>query len=174
MSELTRKEKVLRERAEAISKPIQWGDKEGTDKIVLEFQLAKERYALNALYVKEVRLINEMTPLPCTPDFVLGVINLRGDILSVIDLKYFFNLPPSGITNLNRVIVVQHEGLEVGILADDIYNERVIYLEELQDDVSSITQENAEFIAGIESDGLIVLDIKTILSSDKIVVDEVP
>lgn len=172
MAELTFKEQVLRERAQAIQKPIEWGEKVGTDKIVLEFQLAQERYALNALYVREVCLINELTPLPCTPNFVQGLINLRGDILAVIDLKHFFNLPPSGITNLNRVIVVQHQGLEVGILADDIYNERVVYLEELQHDVSSITQDNIEFIEGIDDDGLIVLDIKAILSSPKIVVDE--
>ncbi len=172
MTELTDKEKILKKRAMEIAKPFFEKEHSGMSKPVLEFLLANERFALNSRYVTEVCLINKLTPLPCTPDFVMGIINLRGEILTVIDIKKFFSLPQKGLTNLDRVIVVEHNGIEVGILADEIYSERTIWLGELQKNVSNITQKNADFIEGISSDRLIVLDIKSLLSSDKIVVDE--
>lgn len=172
MTELTYKEKILKERAQRISDSFVEKVHKGESKTVLEFLLASERYALNSLYVSEVCLINRLTPLPCTPDFVMGIINLRGEILTVLDIKKFFSLPSKGITNLNRVIVVEHNGIELGILADEIYGERTIWLGELHHDICNITEQNADFIAGVTEDRLIVLDIKHFLSSDKIVVDE--
>lgn len=172
MAELSPKEQVLRERALKISKSLDQQGEKGESRTVLEFLLSSERYAIDSLRVGEVCLINKLTPLPCTPDFVMGIINLRGEILTVIDIKKFFSLPHRGITNLNRVIVVEYDGVEVGILADEIFGERTIWTDDLQKNVTNITETNADFIEGVTSDRLIVLDMKHFLSSDRIVVDE--
>ena len=58
--------------------------------------------------------------MPCTPPFILGIINVRGQILAVIDLKRFFNLPDKGLSDLNKVIILRRGGLEVGLLADAV------------------------------------------------------
>ena len=87
---------------------------------MLEFSLAYERYALETAFVREVYPLKEFTPLPCTPPFVLGIISVRGQILAVIDLKRFFNLPEKGLSDLNKVIILRRGGLEVGLLADAV------------------------------------------------------
>src|SRR5439155_26042073 len=82
---------------------------------VIEFRLADEQYGLESAYVREVYPMKELTPLPCTPPFVLGLINLRGQILSVIDIKKFFGLPERGLTDLNKALVVRTEVRQLGI-----------------------------------------------------------
>lgn len=172
MKDLTTKERILKERAAQISQPTLKEKESETAMLMLEFLLSDEHYALDSRYVKEVCFINALTPIPCTPDFVLGVVNLRGEILSVLDVKRFFNLPHKGITNLNRVIVVQHQGVELGILADEIIGERKVVLERLQNDISNITKNNDEFVEGLTEDRLIVLNIEAFLSSEKIIVND--
>ena len=87
---------------------------------VIEFVLADESYAVESVHVREVYPLKELTPLPGTPAHVLGIINLRGQILSVIDIKRFFDLPPKGLGNLDKVIVLRSNAMEFGILADRI------------------------------------------------------
>ena len=60
---------------------------------VVEFELAGERYGLALTSVRTVSVLKDITPVPCTPAFVVGVINLRGEIHTIIDLKKFFDLP---------------------------------------------------------------------------------
>ncbi|OYW02490.1 MAG: chemotaxis protein CheW, partial [Acidobacteria bacterium 37-65-4] len=99
---------------------------------MLEFSLAYERYALETSMIREVLPLRELTPLPCIPPFILGIINLRGQILAIVDLKRFFNLPANGLSDLNKVIVLRHRRLEVGILADAVMGVRAIPLLEVQ------------------------------------------
>jgi len=93
-------------------------------------------------------------------------------ILSVIDIKRFFNLPAKGITNLNKVIVVKYNDIELGILADEIYGNISINLEELQTKVTTISETQESFIIGVSKDRLILVDIKQLLSNEKIIINE--
>ena len=100
---------------------------------VVEFLLAYEKYCIESSYVREIYPLKEFTPLPCTPPFVLGIVNVRGQILSVIDIKKFFDLPEKGLTDLNKVIIVHNDGMELGILADSILGVRSITIKEIQE-----------------------------------------
>ncbi|MDA8325786.1 MAG: chemotaxis protein CheW [Nitrospiraceae bacterium] len=86
------KKNILRKRALALAKEPEAPDS-GEHIDVLEFLLARERYAVESSYVREVWPLKDLTPVPCTPPFVLGIIGVRGRILSVLDLKKFLNLP---------------------------------------------------------------------------------
>ncbi len=86
----------------------------------MKFLLTHENYGIESVYVREVHPLKELTPLPCTPSFVLGIINVRGQILSVIDLKKFFDLPAQEPTSLNKVIIFHNNRIEFGILADAV------------------------------------------------------
>lgn len=141
---------------------------------IVEFQLASETYAIELRHAGEVSLLKELTPVPCTPAFVLGIINVHGRILSVVDLKRFFDLPNSALTDLNRVIVVRKDGMEVGILADTIHGVRRIPLRDLQPSLPTLTGIRAEYLKGITRERLIVLDADKLLSDSKIVVQEEP
>jgi purine-binding chemotaxis protein CheW len=109
------KRAILRSRAKRLSQEI---ESKGTGEEyfeVLEFLLAHETYAIETPFIREVYPMTELTPLPCTPAFVFGLINVRGQILTVMDMKKFFDLPEKGITNLNKVIVVRKDAMELGL-----------------------------------------------------------
>jgi purine-binding chemotaxis protein CheW len=141
---------------------------------IIEFQLASETYGIELRHAAEVSLLKELTPVPCTPGFVLGIINVHGRVLSVVDLKRFFDLPNQALTDLNRVIVVRKDSMEVGILADAIHGVRRIRLRELRPSLPTLTGVRAEYLKGITRERLIVLDADHLLSDASIVVQEEP
>lgn len=168
------KRKILRARARSLAA----GDEaEATSPHafleVVEFVLASERYGIESRHIREIHPLNEFTPLPCTPSFVLGLVNVRGQIISIIDIKKLFDLPEKGLTDLNKVIVVQGNHMEVGILADVIVGVRSIAQEELHPALPTLTGIREEYLKGITKDPLVVLDVEKILSDEKILVNEV-
>lgn len=138
----------------------------------VEFVLGPERYAIEATYIREIHPLSEFTPLPCTPALVLGLVNVRGQILSIIDIKKLFGLPEKGLTDLNKVIIVQSGHMEMGILADAIIGVRLVAMEELHPALPTLTGIRAEYLKGITREPLIVLDIENILSDERLIVDE--
>ena len=102
---------ILRARAQVLARIPERAPVAGASLEVLEFRLAKERYALENRWVQEVCPLKELTPLPCTPPFVLGIVNVRGRILPVLDLKKLFDLPEQGLTDLHRIVLVRGFGL---------------------------------------------------------------
>jgi purine-binding chemotaxis protein CheW len=139
---------------------------------VVEFLLASEHYGIELTHIREIHALSELTPLPGTPAFVMGLANVRGQILSVIDIKKFFGLPEKGLTDLNKVIVVRTQQMELGILADAVLGVRAIGLGELQTSLPTLTGIRAEYLRGITKDPLVVLDVEKILSHEKIVVND--
>ncbi len=139
---------------------------------VVEFVLGPEHYGIESSHIREIYPLSEFTPLPCTPAFVLGLINVRGQILSIVNIKKLFDLPEKGLTDLNKVIVVHAQHMELGILADAILGVRPIALEELRTALPTLTGIRAEYLKGVTKDSLVVLDVDKILSDDAILVDE--
>lgn len=140
---------------------------------VVEFVLGPEHYGIASNYIREIHPLSEFTPLPCTPAFVLGLVNVRGQILSIINIKKLFDLPEKGLTDLNKVIIVHADHMELGILADAILGVRLITLEELYPALPTQTGIREEYLKGITKDPLAVLDVEKILSDEKILVNDV-
>ena len=139
---------------------------------VVEFLLAYEKYGIESSYVREVYPLKELTPLPCTPPFVLGVINVRGQILSVIDIKKFFDLPEKGLTDLNKVIILHSDSMEFGILADVILGVRNVSPSELQPSLPTLTGIRQEYLKGVTTERMVILDAEKLLSDKKIIIYE--
>lgn len=138
----------------------------------LEFLLSGERYAVELGFISQTLPLAEFTPLFCTPAFVLGITNLRGRIVSIIDLRRFFELPEVGLSDLNRVIVVSDGKLEVGILADSIVGVVTVADRDLNPPPAACTGTREEFLAGVTADRLALLDLGRILADRRIVVHE--
>lgn len=163
---------VLRARAMALARPEQQTPSSETFLEVLEFGLARERYAVETRYVREVYPLADLTPLPGTPPFVVGIVNVRGRILPVLDIKRVFDLPEQGITDLHRIILVHGDDLELGLLADAIVGVRSIPMESVQPSLPTLTGIRQEYLKGVTAEGLVMLDLGRLLSDPKIVVDE--
>lgn len=164
--------KILKARAKTLAQvpPADRG-KTGDLLAVMEFSLARERYGLEFRFIRETCPLKELTPLPCTPAFVLGIMNLRGQILPVIDFKRYVGLPAEGITELNRVVILKSGDIELGILADAILGMRTLPRREMRPQPFQ-TGALAQLIMGIAPDGCIILDGEKILADRKIVVVE--
>jgi purine-binding chemotaxis protein CheW len=165
-------DRVLRARAQSLARPPRQAPAAGTMLELLEFSLASERYALEARHIQEVQPLRELTPLPCTPAFVLGIVNVRGRILPVLDLKRFFDLPEQGLTDLHRIILVRGNDLELGLLADLVVGVRNIAADSLQPSLPTLTGIRAEYLKGVSEDRLVVLDLERILRDPKIIIHE--
>ncbi len=139
---------------------------------ILEFLLIPENYGIPVRVVSEVLPLPEFTTIPGTPDFVVGVINARGRILSVVNLRDFLHLPARGITELNKVIVIRWNHLEFGILADSVTGVREIAIKDILAAPSNIAGLDAEKITGITTDGMIILNPEAIFSNKLLIVNQ--
>lgn len=163
---------ILRARAQALARPPERAAVAPASLELLEFRLANECYALETRYVREVYPLKNLTPLPCTPPFVLGIVNVRGRITPVIDIKKFFDLPEQGLTDLHRIILVRGNDLELGLLADVIVGVRTIPVDSLQASLPTLTGIRSDYLKGVTAERLVVLDLDRILTDPKIIVHE--
>lgn len=165
-------QQILRARAQALSRAPQAAAHAEASLEVLEFRLARETYAVETRYVVEVYPLKDLTPVPCTPPFILGIVNVRGRLTAVIDIKKFFGLPEQGLTDLHRVILVRGDDLEFGLLADVMLGVRSIALDTLQPALPTFTEIAAEYVKGLTAERLVLLDLPRIASDPRIVVHE--
>ncbi|WP_285357951.1 chemotaxis protein CheW, partial [Vibrio sp. D406a] len=134
------------------------------------FQLEEETYGINVMQVREVLRYTEIAPVPGAPDYVLGIINLRGNVVTVIDTRSRFGLMEGEVTDNTRIIVIESERQVIGILVDSVAE--VVYLRSSEIDTTPSvgTDESAKFIQGVSNrDGklLILVDLNKLLSEDE-------
>ncbi|MBD1556067.1 chemotaxis protein CheW [Vibrio sp. S9_S30] len=134
------------------------------------FQLEDETYGINVMQVREVLRYTEIAPVPGAPDYVLGIINLRGNVVTVIDTRSRFGLMQGEITDNTRIIVIESERQVIGILVDSVAE--VVYLRSSEIDTTPSvgTDESAKFIQGVSNrDGklLILVDLNKLLSDEE-------
>jgi purine-binding chemotaxis protein CheW len=164
--------RILRERALALAAEPAGAQTLDQSIEVVEFSLAHERYAVESAHVREVYPLENLTPLPCTPAFVLGIVNLRGEIVSVIDLRKFFDLAQTGLPDLNKVIVLESGNMVFGLLADAILGVRRLPLAEIQPPLPTLTGIREKYLKGITPERTVVLDAEKLLTDEGIVVQE--
>jgi purine-binding chemotaxis protein CheW len=163
---------ILRARARALARTPEPDHGAAASLAVLEFGLGGERYAVETRYVTGVMPLKTLTPLPCTPPFVAGIVNVRGRIVMVLDLKKFFGLPESGLTDSHRIIHIEGNGLEVALLADVSIGMRSVAFEGLQAPLPTLSGIRADYLQGITGDPLMVIDMSRILADPDIIVHE--
>ena len=163
---------LLKNRAIAMAQEPEQKRETSTITEIIEFILAAESYGIESAFVREVYPLKDYTPLPGLPPYIFGIINVRGQILSVIDLKKFFNLPEKGLGDLNRVIILCDDQMEFGILADMVHGTQQIELEDIRDVPSTVTGIGEEYLKGVTKERLIVINAKRLLSDKSIVVND--
>jgi purine-binding chemotaxis protein CheW len=168
------KSKTLKERAKFLAREVK-DESAGKEYVeIIEFRLGSETYAFETEFVREVYLLNNFTPLPGLPDFILGIINVRGQILSIVDLKKMFDLPASrGLGELNKIIIIQNEKMEFGILADVVLGTHSIPKGSVQESYTGMPGINSGYLKGVTDDHLIILNAKNILEDEKILINQI-
>lgn len=163
---------VLRERAHLLARESV-GEASSQETIeFVEFKLADERYGIESRFIREVLPLREFTPVPCTPSFVFGIVNVRGQIISVIDLKKIFQLQEIHIGERDKLIVLDDGEMVFGIQADVIAGVRTIAAREIQSSLPTLTGVRQEYLKGVTPDRIIVLDGCKLLTSKHMIVHE--
>ena len=132
----------------------------------LTFFLAGEEYGLEILKVHEIIGMMSITMVPRTPDFIRGVINLRGKVIPIVDLRLKLAMESTEQTDETCIIVVQANGVEVGVVVDRVSEVLDIVSEDIEDAPSFGSEVNTDYILGIgKSEGRvkILLDIDKVL-----------
>ena len=163
---------VMEERARALARvPPRVPD--ATEVLeVVTFTLANERYALQTRYIREVVRFNDFTPVPGAPDFLVGLLNLRGEILAVFDLCQFFGVAQQGRSDLSRVIVVGTERAEFGVLASAVEVVTTVRTDEVYAPTGAAAGIGREYLRGVTEDARILLDGTALLQASQLFVDE--
>ena len=164
--------RILKTRAQALAKKPEKKEADDDYIEVVEFVLAYEKYAVETRHVREIYPLEHLTALPCTPAFVLGIVNVRGEILSVIDLKKFFDLPEKGLTDLNKVIVLKSENMRFGILADAVVGAGRVRVDDIQPSLPTLTGVREAYLKGVTAERAVILDVEKLLADEKIIVQE--
>ena len=149
---------VLKERARVLAKAISPPVAAVAPLYVIAFQVAAEQYAIETTWVKQVCPLKSLTPVPHTAPFLVGVTNLRGRVVQVVDLKKFFGMPETGLSDSNRLVVIARETIVAGILADQVLCCRLVDLAELTTEMSTHAGIRAQYLRGVTPEGLILLD----------------
>jgi len=146
--------------------------KETADQVLqwVTFKLQEETYGINVMQVQEVLRYTDIAPVPGAPMYVLGIINLRGNVVTVIDTRARFGLPPSDISENSRIVIIEADKQVIGILVDSVAE--VVYLRASEIDTAPNvgTDESAKFIQGVSNrDGelLILVDLNKLLSDEE-------
>lgn len=160
---------ILARRARELARPP--AAPAGASLELVQFQVGGETYALAAAAVREVLPLRDLLPLPGTPAFVLGIVNVRGRILSVVDLKRFFGLPVAGLTDSNRLLVLGDDELEFGLLADRVLGTALVPLAQLQPPLATMTGVREEYLRGVTATGLVVLDADRLIGDSRLIVE---
>lgn len=134
------------------------------------FQLENETYGINVMQVQEVLRYTEIAPVPGAPEYVLGIINLRGNVVTVIDTRSRFGMPSGDVSENSRIVIIEAEKQVIGIMVDSVAE--VVYLRSSEIDAAPAvgTEESAKFIQGVSNrDGqlLILVDLNKLLSDDE-------
>ena len=130
------------------------------------FKVGEEEYGLEIEKVQEVIRIKEIKKIPRAPRFILGVMNLRGNIIPVVGLREKFGLPPIETNKFTRIIVVNHKKKLIGMLVDKVNEVVRVPVENIEGNPDILTEESTAIIRGVAKAGervLILLELDYLL-----------
>jgi purine-binding chemotaxis protein CheW len=159
-------ELLLRVRAAQYASPTKNSDSDvSPDRLTaLTFTLGGERYGIDVMTVKAIRPLPKITPVPGVPDFYRGVVNLRGQIITVLDIHRFFNLPLSHETSYQELVIAQSNHLEIGLLTTHVYGIAVVPLNTIQ------PIESIRYARGVTAEQFVILDIAALFEDERLMI----
>ncbi|HPE81655.1 MAG: chemotaxis protein CheW [Gammaproteobacteria bacterium] len=137
---------------------------------LVTFRLKDESYGINVMQVQEVLRISEIAPVPGAPAYVLGIINLRGNVVTVIDTRTRFGLPTTERDDASRIVIIESDQQVVGILVDSVAEVVELRQSEIDSAPNIGNDESSRYIQGVASrdeDLLIVVDLNKLLTDEE-------
>ncbi len=134
------------------------------------FELDGESYGIDVMRVQEVLPVTEIAPVPGAPPYVMGIINLRGNVVTVIDTRMRFGLATKEPSQENRIVVIETEDQVAGVLVDSVAEVSYVNDSEIDTAPNVGNEDSSRYIRGVVSRGealLILVDVNRLLTSDE-------
>lgn len=135
------------------------------------FRLGDEKYGINVMLVREVLKNTEIAPVPGAPGFVLGIINLRGNVVTVIDTRSRFGLPAHAADDSTRIVIIEREGQVVGMTVDSVAEVADLKESEIEFAPNVGNDESAKYILGVsnkDDELLILIDLEKLFTTEEL------
>jgi purine-binding chemotaxis protein CheW len=162
------KDAILAERARTMARASGAIAENAIDLRLATFMLAHEHYGIEARLVVEIGRLSDFTPLPSAPPELVGITNLRGQILPIFDLRALLGLSRRALDDLSRLVVLGDAQAEFGILADSTRELVTIAASELLSPPSSVSESARRYMRGVTKDALVVLDAAVLLEDPRL------
>jgi purine-binding chemotaxis protein CheW len=166
-----KRQATLRARAIALAQPVS-DDEEAGQIEVVTFMLGKEKYGIASRWIREVHPLRDLTPLPCTPAYVLGITHIRRRITSVLDPGAWLGLAKAEWSDQSRIIVLHAEGMEFGLAVDQIEGVQTITPTLLETGLPTQEAVGNGLVQGVTLSGLIMLDAAGMLADENLIIHE--
>jgi purine-binding chemotaxis protein CheW len=137
---------------------------------LVTFRLQNETYGINVMQVQEVLRVTEIAPVPGAPMYVLGIINLRGNVVTVLDTRTRFGLATTEIDDSSRIVIIESDKQVVGILVDSVAEVVELRSSEVDSAPNVGNEESSRYIQGVATrneDLLIVVDLNKLLTEEE-------
>ena len=134
------------------------------------FHLENEKYGIKVMQVQEVLRMTEIAPVPGAPHYVLGIINLRGNVVTVVDTRRRFGLPDAEADDETRIVIIEADNNVVGILVDSVAEVVDLKISEIETAPNVGNDESSKYIQGVSSrddELLILVDVNKLLSDEE-------
>ncbi len=169
----------LLKRAEKLQKEarVVTGSLDYHENYFISFTLDNEIYAINLKYVKEIsklKLVN-MVSVPCVPEFISGIINLRGEFITIVDIKYFLQISKTPISEKTKIIVVKISDIQAGILVDDVFDIENIPTERMNLNIQSKYEKSKYTLAEVmlpDEKIMSIFDMKKFIEDERLFIED--
>lgn len=150
---------------------LRTGEKDNHSSQVVSFRLGEEEYGVDIMTVQEIILLGCITQVPEVPDHVLGVINLRGNVIPILNLRRRFGMPDQEPEDQTRIVVMNLNGRTVGVVVDAVSEVLRLSLDDVSPTPQSLSSAGKDYITGLAQSGerlLILLDMARLLGGNEL------
>jgi purine-binding chemotaxis protein CheW len=155
----------LRQRAQQVARPIKKTDSDTEDTYTaLTFDLGSEHYGIDVMLVQSVRTMTKVTRVPGTPRFYRGVVNVRGQIITVLDLRLFFDMTFDEQDKPGELIIARANELEIGLLAHHVEGVITVPREAIE------PLDDMRYALGLTMGRLVLLDIERLFEDERLII----
>lgn len=162
--------RVLQARAQALAaRQVETGVEQGEE--VLIFRLGNDTYSIPAQYIREVQPLLDWTPLPSTPSFVVGLVNIRGKILAALDVRPLLEIAHAAPGPDAFLIILHVQGVEVGLLADSVVEVRHGAMEVSQT-LAALAGRSVPWVRGLDHALSLLIDPSQLLADPHVIVHD--